>query len=129
MLTPLIVIVSSTLAFRFGFGPEATKNNGIFFNEFTDITGMEISSTKNYELNFEDGKWVMGIYHSNEGRTLENSRLMKQLNVALNRDINRMKRIIFFEAKPEESLIKNIENDFPRQEIFVDAESEFKISY
>ena len=30
LLTPLIVIVSSTLAFRFGFGPEATKNNGIF---------------------------------------------------------------------------------------------------
>ena len=126
LLTPLIVIVSSTLAFRFGFGPEATKNNGIFFNEFTDITGMEISSTKNYELNFEDGKWVMGIYHSNEGRTLENSRLMKQLNVALNRDINRVKRIIFFEDKPEESLIKNIENDFPRQEIFIDAESGFK---
>ena len=40
LLTPLIVIVSSTLAFRFGFGPEATKNNGIFFSEFTDITGM-----------------------------------------------------------------------------------------
>ena len=39
LLTPLIVIVSSTLAFRFGFGPEATKNNGIFFNEFTDIQG------------------------------------------------------------------------------------------
>ena len=68
----------------------------------------------------------MGIYHSNEGRTLENSRLMKQLNVALNRDINRVKRIIFFEAKPEESLIKNIENDFPRQEIFIDAKSGFK---
>ena len=125
LLTPLIVIVSSTLAFRFGFGPEATKNNGIFFNEFTDISGMEISSTKNYELNFEDGKWVMGIYHSNEGRTLENSRLMKQLNVALNRDINRVKRIIFFEDKPE-SRIKNIENDFPRLEIFIDAESGFK---
>ena len=88
LLTPLIVIVSSTLAFRFGFGPEATKNNGIFFNEFTDVTGMEISSTKNSKLDFEDGKWVMGIYHNNEGKTLENSRLMKQLNVALNRDIN-----------------------------------------
>ena len=71
LLTPLIVIVSSTLAFRFGFGPEATKNNGIFFNEFTDITGMEISSIKNFKLDFEDGKWVMGIYHNNEGKTLE----------------------------------------------------------
>ena len=73
LLTPLIVIVSSTLAFRFGFGPDATKNNGIFFNEFTDITGMEISSIKNFKLDFEDGKWVMGIYHNNEGKTLENS--------------------------------------------------------
>ena len=70
LLTPLIVIVSSTLAFRFGFGPEATKNNGIFFSEFTDITGMEMSSTKNLKLDFEDGKWVMGIYHNNEGKTL-----------------------------------------------------------
>ena len=122
LLTPLIVIVSSTLAFRFGFGPEATKNNGIFFNEFTDITGMEISSTKNFKLDFEDGKWVMGIYHNNEGKTLENSRLMKQLNVALNRDINRVKRIVFFEDNPEDSFLENIENDFPRLEIFVDAE-------
>ena len=45
LLTPLIVIVSSTLAFRFGFGPEATKNNGVFFNEFTDITGMTVNIT------------------------------------------------------------------------------------
>ena len=51
---------------------------------------------------------------------------MKQLNVALNRDINRVKRIIFFDAKPEEGLLKSIENDFPRLEIFIDAESEFK---
>ena len=126
LLTPLIVIVSSTLAFRFGFGPEATKNNGIFFNEFTDITEMEISSIKNFKLDFEDGKWVMGIYHNNEGKTLENSRLMKQLNVALNRDINRVKRIVFFGYKPEDSFLENIENDFPRLEIFIDAESEFK---
>ena len=96
LLTPLIVIVSSTLAFRFGFGPEATKNNGIFFNEFTDITEMEISSTKNFKLDFEDGKWVMGLYHNNEGKTLENSRLMKQLNVALNRDINRVKSCLLY---------------------------------
>ena len=126
LLTPLIVIVSSTLAFRFGFGPEATKNNGIFFNDFTDVTGMEMSSTKDFKLDFEDGKWVMGIYHNNEGKTLENSRLMKQLNVALNRDINRVKRIIFFDTKPEDSFLENIENDFPRQEIFIDAESGFK---
>ena len=41
-------------------------------------------------------------------------------------DINRVKRIIFFEDNPEDSFLENIENDFPRLEIFVDAESEFK---
>ena len=51
LLTPLIVIVSSTLAFRFGFGPEATKNNGIFFNEFTDVTGMKMI--------FQDKKFLL----------------------------------------------------------------------
>ena len=77
LLTPLIVIVSSTLAFRFGFGPEATKNNGIFFSEFTDITGMEMSSTKNLKLDFEDGKWVMGclLYTSPSPRDLWISRM------------------------------------------------------
>ena len=40
--------------------------------------------------------------------------------------INRVKRIVFFEDKPEDSFLENIENDFPRLEIFVDAESEFK---
>jgi|TARA_B100001094_G_C17937919_1_gene674039 hypothetical protein len=126
LLTPLIVIVSSTLAFRFGFGPEATKNNGIFFDEFTDISEMQMLSINNYILDFEDGKWVMGIYHNEEGRTLENSRLMKQLNVALNRDINRVKRILFFEAAPTENFLENIKNDFPRQEIFIDSELRFK---
>ena len=120
LLTPLIVIVSSTLAFRFGFGPEATKNNGIFFNEFTDITGMEISSIKNFKLDFEDGKWVMGIYHNNEGKTLENSRLMKQLNVALNRDINKLKRVIFYSNKMLEGDLDKIKADYPRVEIVED---------
>tara|TARA_B100001057_G_scaffold288075_1_gene288115 strand:- start:2099 stop:2650 length:552 start_codon:yes stop_codon:yes gene_type:complete len=126
LLTPLIVIVSSTLAFRLGFGPEATKNNGIFFSEFTDISEMQISSLDDVSLDFADGKWVMGIYHNEEGRTLENSKLMKQLNVALNRDINRVKRILIFEETPKESFFENIKNDFPRQEIFVDSDSEFK---
>lgn len=126
LLTPLVVIVSSTLAFRFGFVPEGTKNNGVFFNEFIDITEMQILSINNNNLEFEDGKWVMGIYHNNEGRTLENNRLMKQLNVALNRDINRVKRVLFFESKPEDSFLDGVKNDFPRQEIFIDSESEFK---
>ena len=41
-------------------------------------------------------------------------------------DINRVKRILFFEAAPTENFLENIKNDFPRQEIFIDSELRFK---
>ena len=126
LLTPLIIIVSSTLAFRFGFSPEGTKNNGIFFNEFIDISSNTKSQNGEKFLDFSDGKWVFAIYHNNEGRTLENVRLMKQLNIALNRDINRVKRILVHEKMLEQDFINTINNDFPRQEFFLDTDLKIK---
>ena len=38
LLTPIVVIVASTLAFRLGWGQEETKNNGEFFKVYQDIT-------------------------------------------------------------------------------------------
>ena len=126
LLTPLIIIVSSTLAFRFGYSPEGTKNNGIFFNEFTDISSSIKSQNNDQFLDFSDGKWVLAIYHNDEGRTLENIRLMKQLNIALNRDINRAKRVLIHNKRLEQDFIETIGNDFPRQEFFSDPESKIK---
>ena len=126
LLTPLIIIVSSTLAFRFGYSPEGTKNNGIFFNEFTDISSNVKSQNNNEFLDFSDGKWVFAIYHSDKVRTLENIQLMKQLNIALNRDINRVKRVLIHDKKLDQDFINTISNDFPRQEYFLDSELKIK---
>ena len=34
LVTPLIVIIGSTLAFNLGYSPENTKNNGTFFDSY-----------------------------------------------------------------------------------------------
>ena len=51
---------------------------------------------------------------------------MKQLNIALNRDINRAKRVLIHDKRLEQDFIETIGNDFPRQEFFSDPESKIK---
>jgi len=51
---------------------------------------------------------------------------MKQLNIALNRDINRVKRVLIHDKKLDQDFINTISNDFPRQEYFLDSESKIK---
>ena len=62
----------------------------------------------------------MGVYHSNESQTLENLRLMKQLNIASNREIYRVRRVAFFNNVDDSGMREVLENDFPRVEIFED---------
>ena len=37
LVTPLIVIIGSTLAFNLGYSPENTKNNGTFFDSYFEV--------------------------------------------------------------------------------------------
>jgi hypothetical protein len=61
LLTPLLVLLISTLSFQSGYSPKDTKNNGIFFAEFFDVTQLNlIDDVKN--LKFEDGKWLFATY-------------------------------------------------------------------
>ena len=46
--------------------------------------------------------------------------LMRQLNVALNRDIYRVKRLAFYSDVNLESDLNTIRNDYPRVDIFRD---------
>lgn len=124
LLTPIVVIVASTLAFRLGWGPEETKNNGEFFKVYQDISKVNLFDSEDNLLSFNDGKWVMGVYHSNESQTLENLRLMKQLNIALNREIYRVRRVAFFNNVDDSGMREVLENDFPRVEIFEDREKQ-----
>jgi hypothetical protein len=118
LLTPLLVLLISTLSFQSGYSPKSTKNNGIFFTEYFDATKLNlIDDVEN--LKFEDGKWLFATYASNGEDIAEALYLMRQLNVALNRDINKLKRVIFSKDRKE---LESQLIDYPRIQVIIDSE-------
>jgi hypothetical protein len=118
LLTPLLVLLVSTLSFQSGYSPKYTKNNGIFFTEYFDATKLKLIDDEE-NIKFEDGKWLFATYAS-KGAELENALyLMRQLNVALNRDINKLKRVVFFQDR--ETLANKL-IDYPRTQVIIDSE-------
>ena len=118
LLAPLLVLLISTLSFQSGYSPKYTKNNGIFFTEYFDATMLKLIDDEE-NIKFEDGKWLFATYAS-KGAELENALyLMRQLNVALNRDINKLKRVVFFQDR--ETLANKL-IDYPRTQVIIDSE-------
>ncbi len=118
LLTPLVVLLMSTLSFQSGFSPKDTRNNGTFFDEYFDATALDLVGASS-SLSFEDGKWIFATYASNGAELDTALYLMRQLNVALNRDIYKLKRVIFSQNKDSLELALK---DYPRTEIIVDAQ-------
>ena len=118
LLTPLLVLLVSTLSFQSGYSPKYTKNNGIFFNEYFDTTDLSLIDGQE-NLKFEDGKWLFATYASEDAELEDALYLMRQLNVALNRDINKLKRAVVTQDMKilEDQLI-----DYPRTQAIIDAE-------
>ena len=118
LLTPLLVLLVSTLSFQSGYSPKYTKNNGIFFNEYFDATDLSLIDGQE-NLKFEDGKWLFATYASEDAELEDALYLMRQLNVALNRDINKLKRAVVIQDMKilEDQLI-----DYPRTQAIIDAE-------
>ena len=118
LLTPLLVLLISTLSFQSGYSPKYTKNNGVFFTEYFDAT--KLSLIKDSEnLKFEDGKWLFATYASKNAELEEALYLMRQLNVALNRDINKLKRVVFSQ---DGEALENKLIDYPRTQVIIDSE-------
>ena len=117
LLTPLLVLLVSTLSFQSGYSPKYTKNNGIFFNEYFDTTDLSLIDGQE-NLKFEDGKWLFATYASEDAELEDALYLMRQLNVALNRDINKLKRAVVIQDMKilEDQLI-----DYPRTQVIIDA--------
>ena len=118
LLTPPLVLLVSTLSFQSGYSPKYTKNNGIFFNEYFDTTDLSLIDGQE-NLKFEDGKWLFATYASEDAELEDALYLMRQLNVALNRDINKLKRAVVIQDMKilEDHLI-----DCPRTQAIIDAE-------
>ena len=117
LITPLAVLVFSTLSFNLGFSPQNTKNNGILFKESFDVTSLKLFSNETGKLTFDDGKWIFGTYASDSADLQKAMYLMRQLNVALNRDINKLKRVLF---SPPNFLTDKILTEYPRTEVILD---------
>ena len=120
LLTPILVVTFSTLYFLSGMSPEGTKNNGVFFRSYFDLNDFKNIEGKQDLIKFEDGKWILSVYVTNIDSSEESIYLARQLNVALNRDINKLKRVIFYSNKLLEPNLKDIKLQYPRVEIIED---------
>ena len=120
LLTPILVVTFSTLYFLSGMSPEGTKNNGVFFKSYFDLNDFKNIEGKQDLIKFEDGKWILSVYVTNIDSSVESIYLARQLNVALNRDINKLKRVIFYSNKLLEPNLKDIKLQYPRVEIIED---------
>ena len=120
LLTPIMVVTFSTLYFLSGMSPDGTKNNGIFFKSYFDLNDFKNIEGKQDLIKFEDGKWILSVYVTNIDSSEESIYLARQLNVALNRDINKLKRVIFYSNKLLEPNLKDIKLQYPRVEIIED---------
>ena len=117
LLTPLLVLLVSTLSFQSGYSPKYTKNNGIFFNEYFDTTDLSLIDGQE-NLKFEDGKWLFATYASKDAELEDALYLMRQLNVALNRDINKLKRAVFSQ---DMQILEDQLTDYPRTQVIIDT--------
>ena len=99
LLTPILVVTFSTLYFLMGMSPEGTKNNGVFFKSYFDLNDFKNGEGEQDLLKFDDGKWILSVYVTDIEASKESIYLARQLNVALNRDINKLKRVMFYSNK------------------------------
>ena len=125
LLTPPTVLLLSWLYFTQIFDPDGsydgkTRQNGVFFKSYFNFNQFKNSQGNDDILEFEDGKWVLSVYVTNAEKSADSIYLMRQLNVALNRDINKLKRVIFYSNKILERDLDKIKADYPRVEIVED---------
>ena len=125
LLTPPTVLLLSWLYFTKIFDPDGsydgkTRQNGVFFKSYFNFNQFKNSQGNEDILEFEDGKWVLSVYVTNADKSSDSIYLMRQLNVALNRDINKLKRVIFYSNKMLEGDLDKIKADYPRVEIVED---------
>ena len=118
LLTPIVVTISAHLYFQkvLQEGPysQKTRENGDFFKSYFDFNQFKDSKGNSDLISFEDGKWVLSVYITDIKKSEESIYLMKQLNVALNRDINKLKRVAFFSNKLLEKNIEELLAEYPR---------------
>ena len=125
LLTPILVVIGSQFYFSKILSEGAysgkTKENGEFFKSSFDFNDFKDSEGNSDLIEFEDGKWVLAVYITDINKSKESIYLMRQLNVALNRDINRLKRVSFYSNKLIEKDIEAVLAEYPRLKLIEDV--------
>ena len=119
LFTPIAVVIASSLFFSAGISPSNTNNNGVFFKDYFNFDQFSISNNDN-DLKFDDGKWVLAVYVTDIDKAKDSIYFMRQLNVALNRDIYKARRLTFFSNALIENELKDLLKEYPRTENFKD---------
>ena len=124
LLTPIVVTICAHLYFQkvLQEGPysQKTRENGDFFKSYFDFNQFKDSKGNSDLISFADGKWVLSVYITDIKKSEESIYLMKQLNVALNRDINKLKRVAFFSNKLLQNDIEKLLVEYPRLTLIED---------
>jgi len=124
LLTPVFVIVLSTVFEHFEIAPSGRVNNGEIFEPPFKAVNIEPYLGEK-ELDFTDGKWTLGFYNLDSSEDQANALyLMRQINIALNRDINKVQRIIIFSNVG--SVDANTLEEYPRTKTYIDINQSFK---
>ena len=124
LLTPILVVVASSLYFSYGISSDDTwrdntKNHGVFFKSYFEFNQFN-KNEKETLIEFEDGKWVMAVYITKPNKAVESLKWMRRLNVALNRDINRVKRVAFYSNALIEEDVNALLKEYPRTDLIND---------
>ena len=78
LLTPILVVMLSSLYFMMGISPEGTKNNGVFFKSYFDLNEFKNIYGDQDLIKFDDGKWVLSVYVTDIEASKESIYLMRQ---------------------------------------------------
>ena len=117
-LTPILVVIASTLLFYIGYSPEGRTNNGELIEPPIDLAKLKIEGVKN---GFP-GRWIIIHVLNNPCQETCWSSLYKtrQVNIRLGRDATRVGRYLLisdsYSLSPQETA--RLTKEYPRLELF-----------
>ena len=117
-LTPILVLIASTLFFYIGYSPEGRTNNGQLVDPPIDLSALKIEGLKD-EF---PGKWTVIHFLNNPCNESCWNSLYKtrQVNIRLGRDAQRVGRYLLisssYNLSPQETA--KLTKEYPRLELF-----------
>ncbi len=112
--------------------PEGTVNNGVLVDPLQPVVGLEARALDGSQLpsGFFEGQWT--LVYSLDSACDEPCELaiyhMRQVRLALGKDMDRVQRLLLLRAVPSPSLLRNLEDNYAGMDLVVaDSNGPFDI--